>query len=171
MTNEVLGFNIWTKNMPQPFLDSFVEFADRQDLPVVAIVDDVLPAVVFKRSEDESSEYSQAYVHHMQKIGFDQVHLVSELLVDRDKDLTRYYEISSRIGLSAFLGLLPEKKRQALDDLLLTETIDTCWQLSVLESGIIQASVTKYLTGKRSTALFRLAKNTIGGFDFDVIDQ
>ena len=171
MSKEFLGFNVWTKNMPQPFLEKYVQFADTKSLPVVAIVDDVLPALTFHRSKEETDHFNQAYVNRMSEIGFHDVHLVSELLPEADPRLSDIIEIANQVSLSVFMNLLPEKKRSKIDQLSLTEIVDTCWQLQVLESGIVKLGITKYLTGKRSTAFFRMAKTIIAGFNFDIIDE
>ena len=54
MSGEMLGFNTWTKNKPQPYLELYVEAAEKKHLPIVALVDDVLTSVVFNRSEEEN---------------------------------------------------------------------------------------------------------------------
>lgn len=170
MSAEVLGFNIWTKNMPQPYLEQYAEAAQDRGASLVAIVDDILPAVVFDRTPEQSTTYNEAYRTAMSGMGFARIEFVSDILPERDEDLRNVFDMSERISLNAFAALLPEKKRQVLDDLTLTELIDTCWQLHVLEQGMSYAGITRYLTGKRSTAIFRQAKHVIDGFQFDIID-
>lgn len=170
MSCEVLGFNIWTKNMPQPYLGLYVDSAQKRQQPLVAIVDDVLPAVLFARTSQQNIEYNEAYSSRMLAMGFSEVSFVSDMLPDRGKDLEYLYSMSSRLSLPAFMELLPENKSSILDDLTLTETIDTCWQILVLEAGIAYHGITRYLTGKRSSALFHRAKKIIDGFEFDIID-
>lgn len=171
MTTEVLGFNIWTKNMPQSYLGLYAKVAQDRQLPLVAVVDDVLPAVLFGRSEVETAEYNEVYSESMISIGFDRVDFVSEILPQRTEDLTQLYLVSKRVSLPTFLALLPERKRDEVVNLKLTEVVDTCWQLSALEAGMSKSGITRYLTGKRSTALFRCAKKIIANFEFDIIDN
>jgi hypothetical protein len=168
---EKYGFNIWTKNEPKPYIDSFAIFAAQHSTEIEAIVDDLLPAVIFSRTQRKNAEMSQRYVDYMQRAGFDRITLVSELLPERDKDLERIYKASGKLALSTFVSLLPETKRLNQDEIGLNEIIDPCWQLEVLESGIVKCGITKYLTGKRSLALFRFAKETIVNFDYIVIDK
>ena len=169
--NDKYGFNIWTKNEPKPYIDNYAIFAKKQNIKIEAIVDDLLPAAVFGRSKKENDDMSRLYIEYMHNIGFDKVTLVSELLPDRDKDLERIYRSSGKIALSTFISLLPETKRLNQSSIELNEIIDPCWQLEVLESGIVICGITKYLTGKRSLALFRFAKDNITDFDYLVIDQ
>lgn len=169
--DEVLGFNIWTKNMPQPYLEMYAEVAQARQLPIVAVVDDVLPAVLFNRSAEQSADYNEAYGNSMLGMGFQRVEFVSKILPERSADLSRLYSVSTRVSLPSFLALLPERKRLAGETLKLSEVVDTCWQINVLESGMTCAGVTRYLTGKRSTALFRYAKKVIDDFEFDIIDD
>lgn len=171
MAGEMLGFNTWTKNMPQPYLELYVEVAAKKHLPIVALVDDVLTSVVFSRSEEQNHEYNEAYRTNMLEMGFARVDFVSSILPDRSEDLNQFYKISQRVTLPSFMALLPEKKYSQLDSLKLTETIDTCWQLNVLEAGMTYSGITRYLTGKRSTAFFRYARKIIDNFEFDIIDE
>lgn len=171
MAGEVLGFNTWTKNMPQPYLEDYAEAAERKQVPIVALVDDVLSSVIFSRSEEQSHEYNEAYRTTMLKMGFTRVDFVSSVLPERSQDLDQFYKISQRVTLPSFMALLPEKKLLEFDSLKLTETIDTCWQLNVLEAGMSCCGITRYLTGKRSTAFFRYAKKIIDNFEFDIIDE
>lgn len=171
MTAEIFGLNVWTKNMPKTYLEDFSEFAHQQDVPIVAVVDDVLPEVVFGRSPEETEAYSSAYFSQLDSLGFDDVVFVSDMFPDRNEDLARIVGMGRRVGLSAFLRLLPETKTTQAEDLTLVEVIDACWQLEVLDNGLSVCGVTSYLTGKRSTALFRMAKDIIPDFDFRVIDE
>lgn len=157
--------------MPQPYIEKFVEFADSKGLPVVGIVDDVLPALAFGRSQEETNEFNQAYIAYMSEIGFFDVHLVSDILPNSEPRLSDIIERANKINLSVFVSLLPENKRSTTDELSLTEVLDACWQLQVLEAGMAKASIARYLTGKRSTAFFRMAKTAISGFNFDIIDE
>ena len=171
MSGEMLGFNTWTKNKPQPYLELYVEAAEKKHLPIVALVDDVLTSVVFNRSEEENHEYNEAYKTTMMEMGFTRVDFVSSVLPERSDDLSQFYKISQLVTLPSFMALLPEKKLLDLDSLTLTETIDTCWQLNVLEAGMSCSGITRYLTGKRSTAFFRYAKKVIDNFEFDIIGE
>ena len=169
MRPEILGFNTWTKNLPQKYLELYTESAAQRQLPLVAIVDDVLPEVVFNRTKEESHEYNEAYRMSMLEMGFDRIEFVSDILPDRNEDLAQIYRISNNVSLPAFLALLPERKRDIEHTLSLSEIVDTCWQLTVLEAGMSYTGITRYLTGQRSTALFRYAKKTINGFEFDIV--
>lgn len=169
-TSERLGFNIWTKNSPKPYIEDFAEFAKRQNLPIVAVVDDVLPEAVFNRTSSQTVEMNERYIQYMNDIGFESVSIVSEMIPHRDEDLFYVCQMSDRIAVSSFLGLLPERKRDAANNLRLSEAIDPCWQLHVMQAGMATQGITKYLTGKRSTALFRLAKTVIPDFEYQIID-
>lgn len=172
MTKEVLGFNVWTKNNPQKYLELYPEYAkDFPGAPLVAIVDDVLPAVVFKRSNEEIEDKNEAYRNYMLQNGFDSVVFVSDMLPDRLDDLKNVVDVAQLIGVSTFMRLIPEVKRAKLEELTLTETLDTCWQIGVLETGISTQGITRYLTGKRSTYLFNLAKEVVPGLKFSVVDK
>jgi hypothetical protein len=171
MSPEILGFNTWTKNFPQQYLELYTDSAQKINLPLVAIVDDVLPEVIFNRSNEQSLEYNEAYRTTMLEMGFNRVEFASTLLPERSEDLTHLYQISSKVSLPGFLALLPERKREIEQTLTLSEVVDTCWQLSVLEAGMSCTGITRYLTGKRSTALFRYAKKVINGFEFDIVDE
>jgi hypothetical protein len=165
------GFNIWTKNKPKSYIDDYAQYALNRQQPIEAIVDDVLPAAVFGRTPRETAEMSKLYEDYMRTVGFSEISFVSEMLPEREYDLERLYRMSGKVALSTFLGLLPEYKRLNQEELGLNEIIDPCWQLEVLAAGIAQNGITKYLTGRRSLAIFRLAKDTISGLDFEVIDE
>lgn len=165
------GFNVWTKNPPRDYIDMFAEYASDKGSPIVGVVDDVLPQVVFGRTQEEVLDYNCQYNDYMRAVGFQDVVFVSAMLQDRDSDLGRLWQMGQRVSLAAFMSLLPERKKNRIHELGLNEAVDTCWQLHVLEEGMAQAGVQSYLTGKRSTALFRLAKSTIDHFEFEVIDE
>lgn len=171
MSAEFFGLNVWTKNMPKPYLEDFSEFAHQQEVPIIAIVDDVLPEVVFNRTPEETLAYNDAYSSQLESLGFEEIVFVSDMLPERDDDLARVVGMGRRVGLSVFLRLLPETKTIQAKELTLAEVIDACWQLEVLDNGLSVCGVTSYLTGKRSTALFRMAKDIIPEFDFTVIDE
>jgi len=169
--NNKYGFNIWTKNSPKPYIDLFSKYANERQVPIEAIVDDVLAATVFERTPKQTTEMNKRYQDYMLEAGFNSVVFVSEMLPDREKDLEIIYRASRKITLAEFINLLPEHKRLNQSDIGLNEVIDPCWQLEVLSVGIVKNGIKRYLTGKRSTALFRIAKDNIENFDFEIIDE
>ncbi len=171
VTNSKYGFNVWTKNAPKSYIDLFAKYASERNTPIGALVDDVLPGAVFNRTPQQTAEMNAQYYDYMINAGFNDVIFVSELFEDRNYDLQRIYTASRKITLSEFISLLPEYKRLKQPDTGLNEMIDPCWQLEVLSAGISVRGISTYLTGKRSLALFRSAKDHIANFNFEVIDE
>lgn len=164
------GFNIWTKNLPKDYIGLYADYAQENDLTLTGIVDDLLPEVVFRRTSEETAAYNGAYKEFMERSGFHDVRFVSEFMPSRKGDLEAIVDMGTKLSLTDFMRLLPEKKRNVQTSLTLSEMVDATWQLCVLESSVSALGINRFLTGKRSTALFRLAKEAIPGLTFDIID-
>lgn len=168
---ERLGFNLWTKNKPQKYIELFTDYASKRDADLIAVVDDLLPEAVLKRSSQETLEMNGLYEDYMRAAGVHEIHFCSKLMPERMNDAVSIIEICNEISLSTFLAALPKHKIDELANLKLSEAVEATWHINVLDKATKHEAITSWLTGKRSTAFYRLAKTIIHGFQFEIIDK
>ena len=167
--SERFGFNIWTKNKPKDYIDLFINYAAKENGKLIPVIDDVLPKIVFERSNEESIQMNNLYIEYFSSRGASEAIIVSdmpELYNITDKII----EICNEVSLQSFISILPQSKINELDSLKMTEIIEAAWQIYILRAATKSSLISCWLTGKRSTALFRLIKRITPEFDFKVID-
>lgn len=169
LSDQLLGFSVWAKTAPKDYLASYPEAAKAiakssslASVGLIALVDDVLPRIMEKRTSEEQGEISKLYIAHLPKLGFDQVHLVSTF-VSEDNPWD-YFRFSTRFTGMQFAKLLPESKGMQ-EGLNLSEVVGFLWHLYVLDNAMAKFKLTGFLAGIRSEYFYLAARQVLESHD------
>jgi len=161
-----IGFSVWTRSSPKNYLSIYPEAAKEvfksttsASLSLCALVDDVWPRVELARTRDEQEAISSCYATLLPELGFNEIHFVSEFMTETVFDAC--LSIATKVTLSEFWKLLPQSKKDTLDDLTLAEVIGFLWHVHVLENAISRYKLTGILAGIRSEFFYLASRKLL----------
>ncbi len=169
LTQQLLGFSVWARTAPKDYLASYPEAVKTvatsfglASIGLIALVDDVLPRILEKRTTEEQREISKQYLAELPKLGFNEVHLVSAFVPE--DDMWGYFQFSTRFTGMQFSKLLPESKGTQ-SELYLSEIAGFLWHLYVLDNAIAKFHLTGFLAGIRSEYFYLAARQALETHD------
>jgi len=173
--DQKFGFSVWARGEPKPYLAEYPRVAKTiagnhglKSHALLAIVDDVLPAVQLSRSADEQNRMSELYRKQLPELGFDEVCFVSDIVPAAS--FGDYLKFASGFTSMQFMKLLPETKK-AKSELKLTEVIGFLWHLRVMEVAIERFSLTGFLAGVRSEFFYLAARQVLQPHDVHFLGE
>ncbi|MDB5265597.1 MAG: hypothetical protein JWM39_310 [Parcubacteria group bacterium] len=163
-----LGFSVWARGAPKPYLATYPQAAKSligenaiTEVKVVGLVDDIWPLILYSRTDEEQSQISQEYLTNLPQLQFDEVYLVSTFV-----DVSEYWEYlqySLKFSTSQFLKLLP-KSKGTIDDLRSSEIIGFLWHLHVIRVAMEKFGLNGFLAGIRSEYFYLAARQALPPF-------
>ena len=160
------GFNTWARKEPGDYLAIYPKlmkdfFKDNPEvkLKMSGIVDDVLPKIVFRRSEYEQSAVNDQFAEKMHGYGFNEVHFVSKSL--EKIQIAQLVELLNRFTYSDFDNVLPEVKKVGNPQIPLNELFEFIWQVRVLQLFLDEKDIDGFVTGIRTERFYLAARKVL----------
>ncbi|MDD3998832.1 MAG: hypothetical protein PHR98_01855 [Candidatus Shapirobacteria bacterium] len=165
-----LGFSVWARNSPKDYLSIYPKAAEEvqkkigaKNVFLCALVDDVWPIIALSRTHIEQQNISNQFITLLPNLGFHEVHLVSDFV--RDVTLGTYLPYATRVTISEFWKLLPQSKKNILDNLTLNEILGFLWHIHVLQIALREFKLTGLLVGIRSEFFYLTARKLLSSCD------
>ena len=156
-----LLFCVWARSEPKKELSVYPFCAKKiqESLRIVAVVDDILPALKFERSTEVQSSITRLYLERLPEMGFDEVYCLS--------DIHFCLSVSELLtNLSLFTSFEMErvitKTRRINDtDYSIAELFEFSWNLGVLKKNIKQFNCQGTISGIKTKFFYLAARKLI----------
>ena len=171
-----IGFSVWAHNSPKTYLAEYKnvkqeisEITNSREVIMVAFVDNILPMIVFDRSQKEQDEISREYLKKLPEFGFNEVYLVSDFVLS---DMVwEYLKKGKSFTISKFFKNLPRDKREIKSELSMKEIIEFLWHIYVLENSFTKYNLNGFVCGVRSKKFYLAVREKMISFDLYVVNN
>lgn len=123
----------------------------------IFLVDDICPMVLYGRTKKEQERIN---IEYKKKLKNSNLYFSSEIFGNKSF-IIDFLKIIDNINLSYYLSFLPEKKRNNLNKMDLSELLHSYFEIKLIEYAVINLKVDILLFGKFSQNILFLAKDKI----------
>ena len=170
-----IGFSVWARSPPKEYLsaypNAFQEIRGDSNSAhdaLLALVDDIWPRMMLSRTPEEQKNVSDQYAHMLPRMGFTEVHLVSEF--SDTTALKQCMYLGEKVTLSEFYKLLPQSKKVDFDRLTMVEILGFLWHVNVVQNAIDKYGLTGIIAGIRSEFFYLTARKLLSPHDLYFVE-
>ncbi len=121
------------RNPKIEIFDFFIDFSRRKWLPITFFVDDITPKLLEGRYQEHQNNINLLYVNYLESRGVDYKFASIDFPEINNYSLNDFFRTISNVNIGDINLILPEKKRQNLDNLTLDEFIHYFIETSIVQ--------------------------------------
>ncbi len=165
-------FPVWAREEPKDGLAQYPKAIKSLGLPsvtLVALVDDILPSIIFEGSPEEQTRITGAYREVLPNMGFDNVCVLSD--TGYEPTISEMLSYIQSYTANEFARVLPEKKTFADGDYQLSEVVEFAWQIGVLRFALESLRCTAFIAGMHTKFFYLAAKKILPKVNLYLLDM